>query len=416
MRLPTPIQLFLQSLGWYGDQVLLAVEIQPDKEEYSCLVLEKQGEQIRILHSSRQLDQLELREELAKQPYLPIIVGIQQPGAVEAMVSIEEKEVLQAVLGVSVGDKNSFVHQELPASKGKKLASLIRKQHLEEWLVPLESVKDRIIFLNISPGSLAFLLPGMNQYRSNQAYYWPEQWSSYLWNQGLESVNGQNKQVINAEEMADGLQLGREDLFLFGTGVQYYLSNGRPLSGWTSSWQNRERIHKRHRLLNILGLLLPILLGLSLIIGLSANVLESRNEQARMELLSNRQIIDSIRWQQEEIISQSRFLNRASQEVLAPTQVSNLLDQVAQSRPQGMSFRNITLSPTQKEWEKITGEQGLEPPPVFLIGEAIEGNAIAAFAQSIQNIDLIQSAYLYQTEFDFQDQVHTFIITIHLSK
>ncbi|MEM7373249.1 MAG: hypothetical protein AAF587_31785 [Bacteroidota bacterium] len=413
MKFPAPIQALLQSLGWYGDQILLAVEIHTESEEFATIILEKTGEQIQILDSARNLSQAELEDELSKHAHLPIVVGIQQEGVVEAMISAEEKEVVKAVLGVAVGDKSHFVHQELPAIKGKKLASLVRRQQLEDWLVPLESVRDRIIFINISPGSLAFLLPGMHQYQPSKAYYWSEKWPGYLWRQGLEVLNGQEKNPIDGHEIAEGLQLTSQDLFLFGTAVQYHLSSGRPLSGWEESWENRERAVKRNRIIKALTICLPIMFSLIVGLALSNLLFQSHNQQSQLDLLANRSTLQTIRVQQEEINSQSQFLNRASQEVLAPTQVSHFLDQIAAVRSVGMSFRKIVISPSQKEWEKVTGEQGIQPPPLFVQGEALEAKAITVFAQSLQELVFTESALLYQTEFDFQEQVHTFTIIIH---
>lgn len=417
MNIQLHIHTVLQSLGWFGDQLLLAVEIGA-KEEFHVLILEKTESELHVRNSFLGRSQEEMLDILQKRKSLPIIVGINQSQVVEAMVPAKEVEMVQAVLGVEVDDRSSFVYQRLPGTNNQVLGSLSRKTHIESCLEPLATVRDRIIYINMTSASMGFLLPGMNEYEAGRAYHWPEVWQGYLWNQGLEAVNGQEKTKLDSAEIAQAYELQPEELFLMGSGVQYYLSQGNPLVGWEESATNRLRFLKQHRLSKILIMAVPILLILLMLLGGLNLWLDSQNQQARATISQNSATFQTLNQQRKDILEQSQFLQQASQQTLAPSSVSLLLDRLAAVRPAEMRFQTVSVFPTIKEWEKRTGQQGtgqeLDLPPVYIQGEAQEAKAITAFAQALTQIDMIQNPKLYETAYDFQNQVHRFTITLHL--
>ena len=412
MKLPPPIQSILKSAGWYGDTLLQLVEISSEEEVYHWMLVQKLEEQVQILSVSHSLSSDQLLVLIDQYNSIPIAIGIHQAQAVEALVNEKEPELVKAVLGVSVEDRMSFLYQEFPPLHGKKLVSIVRKSQLEEWMQPFVRVQDRIIFINVSTASLAYLLPGMGNYEEKQSYCLANRWHGYGWAKGLGPVEEKSTQLIDEVELAGQLAIEVHSLYLFATGVQYYLSEGKALAGWENSWENRTSILQQQRTSRILLTLLPVLIVLNLIIGGGYLWLQLKNENSQQQLYLKATTLSKIREQQRKINRQSRFLQQASQEILAPSRVSYYLDRFASFKPEGLRFQTISINPTQKEWDKLVGEVSNQLPDIYLKGSANEPQAITAFAHSLEDAEFIQNAQLYRTEYEFQEQRHHFVLTI----
>ncbi|MEL6133037.1 MAG: hypothetical protein AAFR59_06690 [Bacteroidota bacterium] len=397
----------LDRIGYRGPNYVLGIQV--NVQEDTCLLMglkQEKGE----LHKKEVRhfqDWEKLWEYLDHRPGVPIVLSI-EGDTVSGSFPAGKKPQIQDVLGVKVDKPQDFLVQRLPTQDNQTWMAVTRREPVDEILSKMKAYSQRIVYVSFFDAVASYLIPAIPNYEPSFTYQLDE---AYTWRDGLLATAPVDPMPLSKAGLATQIQCKEEELMLYGSLVHFMFSGGRDLEGHEVIQTQRTRVLKA---LQQIRLGSQMVLGglLILIILVSVEVFGSWQVEINAQvLIQNQDILDRIDNNHERIQEQQTFLFTSGQDAFQASKLAWHLDIIGQYAPPQMRFKKLLFHPDesqQKKWIRdIT-----RPVDILLMGEAHEASEITTFSQALRMEKAYQEVKIYQSEYDYLMEAHTFTLLI----
>lgn len=370
----------LQDIGWYGLSRFQVWELNESGEILGILSVRKAHNQLLIEGYQAPAD---YPDQLS--PHIPILLALRIENTIEAKLSLNETDIVSALLGVPMEDKSEFVWQANPINETTQWACLLRRQSLDLIYQRMATFSRQLLYLNLSETSLQTLLPTPLE-------------------------NDATSDPVDLQKLSDELDVPEEALYPYSVAMQYLLHQGRDLHGleWDLGLaQNFKRTSKWLKSLSLLSGVSLFLMG-SLMLGqsfLGVRLAErQRNIQQQQNLL---QEVDSL----SALLNDQQIYLAQSQKGFQISRSSYWLDRTASQAPPDLRFEKWLYAPSPAQCKKL-GFETNKTPKVIIKGIAQTAGSISAFAKGVQSQTTKYKVELHQSQYDLQQQRYQFLLLI----
>ncbi len=400
---------WLDQIGWQGTDLLLGLSLDAKGAVMQIILCRKKKGRVVLEQSWETADPMEVFKSYSG---VPIVVHIESPDVIERMVSPSD-DLVSAILGVKVDNRKDFWYQAIPTKDQKLWGAIIRKSVLERLLKSFESIQKRIIYLNLTKVTTAFLLPGMSRYQPTQPYFLED---TYPWEGGLLGESPTLSQPVSRETLARDLALEDEQLDLYGSMVHFHLSKGADIGSIAIISKNHKPIQTEALWVKMLGLtaILLLILGLGNL-GLTT-YLENETTKAIQIAQSRSGDLAAIDQNRARLNQEKTFLLQAGGKTLKASRVSFYMDQLAVLCPKNLQLEQVIYTPTEKELKKLEGDLVANPPDVVIKGLSHQSAAIASYGESLKKAEFVSIIQMLESSYDPQVEAYFFSLIIYLKQ
>ena len=401
-------------IGWHGMNRMIGLVIDPNGGPHYWVLCKRKNSEVRTLVTHTASNYQVLLEQLSSWPGVPIALFLTGQAPVEMAVEASQEDVIAAVLGVKVESKKAFLIQEFPLQSGARWVALLRKESLETVLTHLQPLQSQLVYINISPVVASFLIPGLVGYTPERPYQLLLENNMYSWQGGLQPAVLPDAWPVSVEDLSRAARVPETHLMGYASVFHYYLSSGKDMKSLITVSEQAQTLKKKLQVLRAAGFTLLVMALLILGGILTSFVLDQRILQTQQLLAQRRAILRQIDQNKQRIQEQRAFLQDQHSEGVMNSQVSLHIDRIAAQVPQALSLDELSVLPTEKVLKDVGRELLDAPPDMVIKGIATETAAIATYSEAVQELEFVEVAELYRSEYDFQREVHDFVLLVYL--
>lgn len=402
----------LYRTGWYGKDALLGVTWDEEDACYRLLLTHRQKGRVEVVKYWKAKDTEELRSILRKQGAVPIILSLSLSEMIEKPIPAHTSDVIAAVLGVSMDQRNEVITQTLPQGEDKWV-SLIRKDDLDPFLETLGEHQKKVIGINLTPATMGWLIPAKEGYSSQESYHLSVLGRSYGWKGNLLADIPPQSEEVSTYDLSQELGIEMPWMPLYSALVFAYVY---PERLWltpetTSQTKEVELISKWTKAIGWAGggILILLLLGLIFI-----GFMHWRERSGREAIVSNQAVLQRIAENETRIENLQSFVGVEGKEMMGRSRVTYYLDRIASLVPKEVILTTCIFKPNGEDLKSIDRVLEKTSPDMVISGAAQNSVAISTFSLALEQADFVKGADLLKTEYDFQSEINTFILTIQL--
>ncbi|MEZ4851447.1 MAG: hypothetical protein R3B93_23095 [Bacteroidia bacterium] len=120
-----------------------------------------------------------------------------------------------------------------------------RTRMLEEILKRMGDASKRVVYVNLSDQTMAFLIPGLPDYHPEFSYELATSLDSIYWHNGI-CASLDTERLISLEELSEAIQIPVQWLGLYSAMIHFYLGKTRDIKGFEDIRKNYESIVQKH--------------------------------------------------------------------------------------------------------------------------------------------------------------------------
>lgn len=407
------MQLF-DPIWWQGLHRLTACQLR-EEGGGRILSLHKNGGKVEVKSQHKFNEDSSLLAHLM-QENLPVVLCIHGGRVRRAILSPEQQEdPVAAVLGVQIGDQETFLLQAGPATHDLQAVALMRRDQASEDLARLKGLP--VIGIQISPWAMGSLLSQVSEGFFEKEIQLITESGELFFSQGhptrRQDLEGGAFETWEVPTLENRLEVEREFLFLYASLLYTLLHPEISSANHTPSQTSKQDYLEGHFLRKLIvattGVLLLIalsLFGLRHLGGQRLQELKSQHEQHQPLLL----VLDKLKAKASSLTELRMQLEANS---LRPSKASYFTDQVASVVPSGLILSSFTLYPEVEDYKKarLGIKDGWE---MILQGHSQSSAAVATFSQELGKIPEIDQVEVHHSEMDFQKDRYEFLFLLKL--
>lgn len=407
---------FLQRIGWFGSRVIIGMEVLDEGKYYRWIrALRKDGELLVQELKEGNLDVL--ASYLRKWPVARLLLFCPDRERIEVLVDVSAGvDPLSAALGVQVENPKSFIYQQVSTQERSQWITVFRKTSVVEHLNACPG-RERIWGIELSPVGVAFLIPTTSHYQESVTYVWQEQgYPEYTWRGGLSrlSSNENLPQPIGMEDVAEGLNMDRQWVPLYGAILRQELFNGGGLHQFEEQVAQTVQVNTHLKWIEklwrgVAGLGIAILM-------LSSMYVWEQYELSQYEttIAEHQEWLDRIEANGQRIQRFQELARQAGPGGLAPSQVSFYLDRMAALIPDEVQLDAWIYHPDEKDLERLPYEWRDMPGDMLISGKTSAARAIPVLIQELEKKTFVEGVTLVDGGYDQRTDQNRFFMLLKL--
>ncbi|MCB0840590.1 MAG: hypothetical protein KDD99_28180, partial [Bacteroidetes bacterium] len=203
-------------------------------------------------------------------------------------------------------------------------------------------------------------------------------------------------------------------LGLYSAMIHFYLGKTRDIKGFEDIRKNYESIVQKHTWgQGIKAGLFAIIIFL--FFGGNASVFGFfRTRYVKNQIAQHQEILRQIQNNQDFISQKSAFLSGIELKHMVHSRASFYIDQIASQASSFLQFEKLTFHPTPENLKKTDPSLVELNPDILITGISQTAEEITLFSLKIEELPFIEKVNVFQKKYDFQAEIHRFVLLIDL--
>lgn len=410
---------WLDTAWWKGLETIIGLECPVEADGY-YRVLRIQKDQHRIKIQAQQIlnsvdEALSYLEKFEK---LPIVLVLAPDFVMERLLPQDAgADLVSAVLGVSVEDRDDFEILRFPGIDNSYLTALIRKDSIESNLEKLGTHRQRVITAIFSPAVCSIAMPAVQKdfVANNVVINLREKQYAFIEGRFAEKSALRHLNFSEHDENTIGtaLQIPADFVYLYSSMLYVWLHarNSKASLPLQKVWNT----YLETSLLKQIAVTSALILGVWFLCLFSFRI-QAEREKAELEAQysQNLPVLNAIRQLDEKIAAREDLGNQLSAQTLKPSKAAFFLDQIAFQVPKEVRLLSMTVAPEEEDFKR----QGLDDDPnigIIVRGESPKSAPIASFSEALELIPSIKTLSVKKSELNFQSNMYEFIFLLDIT-
>lgn len=382
---------------------------------WRIILLEKKSGELKVVAKAEHLDFPSLRKMLDENPSVPVVPGIRGGFVFEKIVPAAEPSALVAsILGVNVENPKDFPVMAFPAANGKVLASVIRKDKLDEMLQIPGFPADRVMDCCFSEACMVLALLHTEPF-SSQSFHLKTTNRDYYFSKGqwLEDAGAASFVEASADDIARIFEVSTDDAFLVSAGLYAMLRNPAEPAAYSAVEKTRRDFFTVSLMKNIATVAAIFLLCVSLSLVATRTWAESDKAELQSWVSANRGIKDSLNHTRMKLQARMEVRRQLGDKTLRSSKASFYGDRLASVVPKGIRLQKMILWPAAEDL-KMAGikEPSAQEFDMVLMGQAGESKPVSELSSAIEKLDWVREVKVVSSDLNYRSGGYDFVFVL----